>query len=572
MNMDIEDDFIDYPKNQLTFNMNSNIQNGVASHDYHYHSMYLNQNVQGQQVSYNGHYSEHNPNYYDHENNNMINQQYDECNLIQNQGDSLYYQHQNDYPQHMNSNQKEKPFQAISIHEPNDSKFNSDKIIDSQNQTSSPNNEENTSKNEKLAKKKKKKKMRTQVLDISPGPSLYEYQAYLLKGNVLLELNRNEDSRDYLPIGFKTNPYNAWKPIQRVVVHNNYNCIEIQVANVIKPQEDFSFIIDVLKSYGDSKYKDLSLSLSKYQSIIKQTKLLEQQFAEMSLNPQEIPKQNTNSKLPDKNKQIVNQEEYERAFFKQFYERAMEVLGSMNKKGENIFFAFTMGKFDKFGFYEDMFNFGVNKNFLLLLGSEMDQMSNAFLRNGWLEIFDYQTRIHNAFQFINLINDQYEKEMEEQVLKQSQNANFPNNKHQQASQQQAQQQSNTMKETVSEPVDIVVNTFDQIKVPAKMKIHDIKIKDFALRINLFDISPNMLQQVHAIRQKYINEKKSVNYIQMFDENFIYTTESQNFLLKFYPNHRSVQQNKNKYDPFEVLQSQEVRQQIEELRCGYRFLQ
>lgn len=91
----------------------------------------------------------------------------------------------------------------------------------------------------------------------------------------------------------------------------------------------------------------------------------------------------------------------------------MEVLGSMNRSGDNIFFAFTMGKFDKYGFYEDMFNFGVNKNFLLLLGSEMDQVSNAFLRNGWLEIFDYKTRISNAFNFINLINDGYEKEMKE---------------------------------------------------------------------------------------------------------------------------------------------------------------
>lgn len=58
-------------------------------------------------------------------------------------------------------------------------------------------------------------------------------------------------------------------------------------------------------------------------------------------------------KVEDKTKinKNINSPEYERAFYDQFYERAMDVLGSMNKGNDKIFFAFTMGKFDKFGFY-----------------------------------------------------------------------------------------------------------------------------------------------------------------------------------------------------------------------------
>ena len=89
----------------------------------------------------------------------------------------------------------------------------------------------------------------------------------------------------------------------------------------------------------------------------------------------------------------------------------MDVLGSMNKGKEQLFFAFTMGKFDKFGFFDSMYNFGVNKNFMILLGSEMNSMSNVFMRNGWLEIFDHQTRISTSLNFITLINREYEQHM-----------------------------------------------------------------------------------------------------------------------------------------------------------------
>lgn len=106
----------------------------------------------------------------------------------------------------------------------------------------------------------------------------------------------------------------------------------------------------------------------------------------------------------------MNIQDYEKAFYDQFYLRAMDVLGSMNKGNPFIFYAFVMGKFDKFGFFEDMYNFGVNKNFLLILGSEMNSMSNVFMRNGWLEIFDYETRIQNSLNFITLINHEYEAE------------------------------------------------------------------------------------------------------------------------------------------------------------------
>ncbi|KAL4484306.1 hypothetical protein ABPG72_006417 [Tetrahymena utriculariae] len=349
----------------------------------------------------------------------------------------------------------------------------------------------------KFVQQKLKQKLQiNRKLDISLFQHIQLHKdMFYIFGDQVVELDYNLKPFEDKPIDL--NQIQQFKSVKMVEKIKQIDSFELNYEMSSTQRNQFQFIIDRFMQSDQGDLYQFGLCLKKYQNLSVHCQNDLNKHREILTNPQNcfamIEKQNL------------------------FYQKSYEWI--RENVEESDFFTYTLSKLNQENMTFQTNKSGISNSLVALLGGDFDTISQVALRKGGLHFLNSRSRFLQVFEQIQYINSfqNPQRELEFELI-----------------------------------------TFDQIIVPCKAtveylylpickddncyyrktyKIDSIYWMNFYSTCKLikYHISPNIIMQVIETRKKLSQEQK-ILYESYFDD-FVYTTESEIFLEKYYQKER-----------------------------------
>ncbi|KAL4470841.1 hypothetical protein ABPG72_016387 [Tetrahymena utriculariae] len=335
-------------------------------------------------------------------------------------------------------------------------------------------------------------------------------QSYFLMGDVLIEMDfssiNNYDNLDCI--------INLYKPVQRVVYNKKTRCLSMFQASSNEFLVDFNFLSKLLIDYPDQNIHLVGKLIEKYQDI---TKLIHLQI------------KNARTLTGFSQDLIAKRRAYFDEQVNLFLEKIDEHQMYFVQKFQTNYVTSTF----------EAYEVGYSRQFLALLGTDEQTITNIIYRKGKPELYNFESRLKMMLvRMLSIVQGRFKGAQS----------------------------------------DFEIYTLDNIRVYSKLKIlpvcieypphlrlpienyHEISCMAFGL----IDVEPNMIQQIITLRK----QDKYHSHLKSLVQELNYTRQSEEFLKKYY------EKSKSKYlkDRQNLQKRKQITKENEQILIGHQQMQ
>ncbi|EAS07489.1 hypothetical protein TTHERM_01035520 (macronuclear) [Tetrahymena thermophila SB210] len=335
-------------------------------------------------------------------------------------------------------------------------------------------------------------------------------QSYFLMGDVLIEMDfssiNNNDNLDCI--------INLYKPVQRVVYNKKTRCLSMFQASSNEFLVDFNFLSKLLIEYPDQNIHLVGKLIEKYQEI---TKLIHLQI------------KNARTLTGFSQDLIAKRRAYFDEQVNLFLEKIDEHQMYFVQKFQTNYVTSTF----------EAYEVGYSRQFLALLGTDEQTITNIIFRQGKPELYNFESRLKMMLvRMLSIVQGRFKGAQS----------------------------------------DFEIYTLDNIRVYSKLKILPVCIEYpphlrlpidnyneiSCMAFGLIDVEPNMIQQIITLRK----QDKYHSHLKSLVQELNYTKQSEEFLEKYY------EKSKNKYlkDRQNLQKRKQITKDNEQILIGHQQMQ
>ncbi|KAL4429060.1 hypothetical protein ABPG74_022146 [Tetrahymena malaccensis] len=335
-------------------------------------------------------------------------------------------------------------------------------------------------------------------------------QSYFLMGDVLIEMDfssiNSQDNLDCI--------INLYKPVQKVVYNKKTRCLSMFQASSNEFLVDFNFLSKLLIEYPDQNIHLVGKLIEKYQDI---TKLIHLQI------------KNARTLTGFSQDLIAKRRAYFDEQVNLFLEKIDEHQMYFVQKFQTNYVTSTF----------EAYEVGYSRQFLALLGTDEQTITNIIFRKGKPELYNFESRLKMMLvRMLSIVQGRFKGAQS----------------------------------------DFEIYTLDNIRVYSKLKILPVcieypphlrlPIENYneisCMAFGLIDVDPNMIQQIITLRK----QDKYHSHLKSLVQELNYTKQSEEFLEKYY------EKSKSKYlkDRQNLQKRKQITKENEQILIGHQQMQ